>query len=333
MQHTQETWALPDSKRLWETDAVAEGERFAYYREAICAAFMDLVPDSPRRGGANFFARVESVPLGTGAVNRVHAASHRVTRTPAEIAASDAACFYLNFQRRGECRIGQSAREVVLSPGQVGIFSSDRPFVLDHERRHELQVASFWVPEDALTARLPAGLPVRPARPSDDPALGRLVAETARVLDESADLLAPADSARLFDMLLDLVAMALSGDGQARIDTPEVLRGGLLLAIRRTIAERVRDPALSVSAVAASHGITPRYVHKLFERDGTTFGDYLMALRLDGAARDLRDPAKAHEPILSIALDWGFKDHGHFSKRFKARFLATPREWRRQVAP
>jgi AraC-like DNA-binding protein len=321
---------LPDSRRLWETDAVAEGERFAFYREAICTAFMELVPDPPRRGRKHFFARVESVPLDAGAVNRVHAASHRVTRTPAEIAASDAACYYLNFQRGGECRIGQSAREVVLSPGQVGIFSSDRPFVLDHERRHELRVASFWVPEDALAARLPTGIPMKPARPSDDPAVGRLIAETARVLDESAGRLDPGDSVRLFDMLLDLVAMALSDDRRVRVDTPAALRGGLLLAIRRTIAERARDPALSVAAVAASHGITPRYVHKLFERDGTTFGDELMALRLDGAARDLRDPARVHEPVLSIALDWGFKDHAHFSRRFKDRFLATPRDWRRQ---
>ena len=34
-------------------------------------------------------------------------------------------------------------------------------------------------------------------------------------------------------------------------------------------------------------------------------------------------------PISTIARRWGFRDHGHFTRRFKATYGLTPRDWRR----
>ena len=75
--------------------------------------------------------------------------------------------------------------------------------------------------------------------------------------------------------------------------------------------------------------ISERYVHKLFERAGTTFACYVMERRLEGVARDLRDPAMAGRAIGDMAFDWGFADLSHFARRFKQRFGCTPRDWRR----
>ncbi|MGY4315483.1 AraC-like DNA-binding protein [Bradyrhizobium sp. JR3.5] len=72
-----------------------------------------------------------------------------------------------------------------------------------------------------------------------------------------------------------------------------------------------------------------RYVHKLFERAGTTFASYVMDRRLDGAARDLKDPATTGRAIGDIAFDWGFSDLSHFTRRFRHRFGCALRDWRR----
>lgn len=57
-----------------------------------------------------------------------------------------------------------------------------------------------------------------------------------------------------------------------------------------------------------------------------------MERRLDGAARDLRDPARCGRDIGRIAFDWGFSDLSHFTRRFKQRFGMRPRDWRAETA-
>jgi len=72
-------------------------------------------------------------------------------------------------------------------------------------------------------------------------------------------------------------------------------------------------------------------VHKLFERTGSTFAEYLIDRRLDAAAADLRNPDMAGQDIGAIAFDWGFSDLSHFTRRFKRKFGCPPRDWRRRV--
>ncbi len=139
---------------IWNTQAARPAEQFAYYREAICRAFMNLTPEPPSTPG--FPARVESIRLGEGAVNRVVFPEHVVRRSASDIAASTQSCFYLNLKLAGRCVVRQAGREVSLSRGQVGIFDSERQFSLHHGDGAPLRVASFWVPAEGA-ARSPAG--------------------------------------------------------------------------------------------------------------------------------------------------------------------------------
>lgn len=250
-------------------------------------------------------------------------------RSAADIAASSRRCYYLNLKLAGRCRIQQAGREISLSPGQVGIFDSGQRFSLLHDRGPALQVASFWVPAEALDERLPSAPEVAPARISDDPFVGHLIAETAQVLNNSALRASDTDNARLFGVLLDLVALSLSRTGRAGVAESASLADATWLALRRAVDRRLREPGLGVAAIAAAIGISERYVHKLFERAGTTFASYVMNRRLDGAARDLKNPAIAGRAIGDIAFDWGFSDLSHFTRRFRHRFGCTPRDWRR----
>ena len=156
-----------------------------------------------------------------------------------------------------------------------------------------------------------------------------VVAETAQVLNSSALRASDADNARLFGVLLDLVALSLSRSSRTGVAESAGLAEATWLALRRAVDRRLREPGLGVATIAAAIGISERYVHKLFERAGTTFASYMMDRRLDGAARDLKDPAIAGRAIGDVAFDWGFSDLSHFTRRFKHRFGCTPRDWRR----
>ena len=62
------------------------------------------------------------------------------------------------------------------------------------------------------------------------------------------------------------------------------------------------------------------------------FNDFLHDYRLAEAARRLADPAEAHLPILTIALDCGYGSIGPFNRAFKARFEVTPTQYRQVSA-
>ncbi|MBR0907691.1 helix-turn-helix domain-containing protein [Bradyrhizobium liaoningense] len=318
--------AIPSRQSAWNTAGIRPSEQFSYYREAVCQAFMKLTPEP--MAAAGFHASIENIRLGNAALNRVSFPEHVVRRSAADIAASDRSCFYLNLKLAGRCRILQGHREISLAPGQVGIFDSDRQFALLHDRGPQLRVASFWVPAEALRERLPASFDVAAARVSDDPFVGHLVVETARTLSDGALRMTEDEGVLLFRALIELVAVSLSRRSRTGTAESESLADATMAALRRAIHRRLREPGLAVADVANAVGISERYVHKLLARSGSSFTDYVIDHRLDGAARDLGDPAMADRAIGAIAFDWGFSDLSHFSRRFKQRFGCRPRDWR-----
>jgi AraC family transcriptional regulator, positive regulator of tynA and feaB len=316
----------PPARSSWSTEDTRPDQQFAFYREAICQAFMKLTPERP--AAARFAAKVENFQMGNGAMNRVTFPEHIVRRTAADIAASDRRCFYLNLKLAGRCRIRQAGSDVSLSPGQVGIFDSGQQFALLHDRGPRLQVASFWVPAEELTARLPGDFDFSAARVSDDPHVGHLICETARALNAGVARLPEADCVHLFHALLELVAIGLSKRSRPRTAEAANLVDTTTLILRRVVDARLREPGLTVADVAADVGISERYVHKLMARSGISFTEYVIDRRLDGAARDMDEPSMKDRPIGAIAFDWGFSDLSHFTRRFKRRFGCRPRDFR-----
>ena len=77
-------------------------------------------------------------------------------------------------------------------------------------------------------------------------------------------------------------------------------------------------------SVAERHRVTPRYVRKLFEGEGVTFSEFVLAQRLARARRMLTDPRHDAETISAIAFACGFGDLSYFNRVFRRHFAATP---------
>jgi AraC-like DNA-binding protein len=96
----------------------------------------------------------------------------------------------------------------------------------------------------------------------------------------------------------------------------------------RSIEPRLPDPALSLAGIAKEQGVSERYLRRLFETNGTRFGNYVRARRLEHCKADLDDPALSGEPVASIGFRWGFNDPAHFSRAFREEFGLPPRAYR-----
>ncbi|MCW2994485.1 MAG: AraC family transcriptional regulator, partial [Conexibacter sp.] len=77
--------------------------------------------------------------------------------------------------------------------------------------------------------------------------------------------------------------------------------------------------------IAATLGVSPRYLHKLFAANGRSVARWLLTRRLEHCARDLTDPARAHWSISAIAVEHGFRDASYFARAFKAHYGVQPR--------
>jgi AraC-like DNA-binding protein len=124
------------------------------------------------------------------------------------------------------------------------------------------------------------------------------------------------------DHLYQLVSLALgAGEDGGRPDLPGIA-GARLALVKQDLEQNLTDPELDIASVARRQGVTPRYIQRLFEREGTTFGHFLRDSRLDLARAELQ--AGGDGTISALAFDCGFGDLSHFNKAFRSRFGTTP---------
>lgn len=300
---------------------LAEKDRIAVWREVYGHTILrlDIEPLRDRAFEADIQLRaLPGLKLVSGTIQGT-----RDRRTRALMADGNDD-FGLAFNVAGVSSVSQCGHDVALGAGEGVLLSCS-------------DVGAFLRPSPShyVGLRLPRA-PLKALVPNAEDLVGRLVPRTG-----TTDLLLSYSQALLGDESLssgalqnvavnhvfDLVVLAL---GSSR--DPSAREGGLraarLAAIKADIAARFSSPSLSLETIASRHRVTPRYVQILFERDGTTFSQFLMSRRLEDVRRALVDPRGRERPIASIAYDAGFADISTFNRAFRRRFGMTPSDMR-----
>jgi AraC-like DNA-binding protein len=127
----------------------------------------------------------------------------------------------------------------------------------------------------------------------------------------------------------DVLALTLGAANDFKeIARTRGLRAARLKLAKACIIEHSHRRDISVGSVAARLCVTPRYLQRLFEEDGTTFSEFLLTQRLAQTHRRLCEPVSIHSAISTIAYDAGFGDLSYFNRRFRRLYGLTPREVR-----
>ncbi len=127
----------------------------------------------------------------------------------------------------------------------------------------------------------------------------------------------------------DMLALTLGAANDFKeIARTRGLRAARLKQAKAHIIEHSHRREISVGSVAAHLCVTPRYLQRLFEEDGTTFSEFLVTQRLAQAHRRLCESGSIHAAISTIAYDAGFGDLSYFNRRFRRLYGLTPREVR-----
>lgn len=316
------------------SDDLPERDRLAQWREAFSRTVMtiDMEPihDAPFRCEAV----LRALPgLGLASFNT---SPNRATRTRAMVADGNDD-IVLVLSAYGTTVMSAHGRQTAIGCGDATLMSSTEPSVTDIHTPSKFHCLAL---QRAKLAPLVSDLGA--AFASVIPGSVEAVRLLSRYVESLGDdiSLAASDLRQLaVSHVYDLAALALGATKDAAVVSH---RGGLraarLEAIKLDIAERVSDTSFSIEAVASRHGLSPRYIRRLFEGTGTTFTEYALGQRLLLAYRRLTDPRHDHHSIGSIAFDAGFSDLSYFNRAFRLKFGATPSDiravvWRRMTRP
>lgn len=301
------------------TRQVEERERVAFWSEVVCTTFVELDCTSRRRDG--FFGSIDTVRSGDVQISRVASTVQDVARRRANIARSDQDFFLVSLQTAGSGTIEQDGRTAILRAGDLTLYDTTRPYALRfHDAFGQLVLR---LPRAALTHALPSCERMTATRIAGRAGTGLLAATFIGQLHRSLADVAPGHRDRLNGVAIELVAAAISEQTGVAAD---LARGRFLLQerVRDFVDRHYRDPNLDCDTVAVSQGISARYMRKVFEAADASVAELIWNRRLDHASRELRNPARAHLSVSSIAYGSGFKDTGHFSRAFRRRFGVPP---------
>ena len=306
------------------TLAFPEDKRLAMWREIYGRNITNV--DIEPIGDAPFHADVTFHPLpGVGiAVGSRSAAHYRVTP---ELVARGEDIVAVSMLRSGAATASQFGKEVIGGIGSASLLTSTEPSTSTLHCEGSFVTLAF--PRATIAAVAPdfASAFGRPI-PSENSAL-RLLEKYLDVVLAGGDLDTPEIAHGVSTHILDLAALAIGTRG----DHAQIARlRGATAARLRTIQSDIRAQLgrrdLSTEAIAQRHGISPRYVRKLLEQDGTSFSAFVLAERLAKARRMLIDPRYAGLSITQIAHETGFGDISYFNRTFRRAFGATPSDIR-----
>ena len=273
--------------------------------------------------GARMFFRVASV--GDMVVSATVASSALAYETIPTRSMSDRSrhfCVFMPNKPRtvtvGDERFVQQAGECVLADSAVGVLG-------EYSEAHAGVCLS--IPFALLKRHLPIADDVECLRLGSNNVLSRLISQLLLAVWEAVDSgRATTDGTNAADALLRLLAC---GYGRAaRRGRQDPVKKLCCEQVKDLIGAELRNPALSVHAVAERIGVTTRYLQLLFAQEGECASEYIRRERLRACLLDLRHADFDHQSITDIAFSWGFNSAAHFSSAFRKEFGLSPRDYR-----
>ncbi|MGW7086584.1 AraC-like ligand-binding domain-containing protein [Streptomyces sp. NPDC054871] len=308
----------PDRVEAWiETTALA----------LVRTEFTLVDPDS-------FGARLNAATLGAMQVTEMSYGPLHSRRTPKLIRQSDPEQYQIAYIRRGFQGIEQVRRQALLGPGELVFYDSSRPFDASVgvgqgvARSVLLQFPKQLLP---LPEAKVAGLVAQPL--SGTHGVGRLFAQFLTTVADDHTTYTQRDAARLGNTALDLATAVLAHQLDGAYAPPISAPSVLFLRITSHIDQQLHAPDLEPTTIAAAHGISLRYLHRIFQQNGVSVSAYIKRRRLERCRRDLADPGLSHLTVHAIATRWGFPRPADFTRAFRSAVGVPPTHYRARYAP
>lgn len=297
--------------------------------DAQQAAWIDVLARLrlPVADFASADAATGSVAVATGPLGTEFALMHASPQTFSGRNANPGSSAWTVAILDGRGTLTSPAGTSSLGAGTLVVGAPEIDTTLRLEAPSRLMFVRF--PKLAVSPRLVAPIERTVRALAEERGLARLFADYLAVLADRLGELDEADLPAVEQATIELfVAVLASSGGVAARGGAAGARATHLRRLCQRIEARLADPELSLVAVAAEDGISPRYLQKLFTAAGLKFSGYVRERRLERCYADLVSPIHAQLSVSEIGYRWGFGDAPHFSRAFRARYGLPPSQHR-----
>ncbi|MEU8620138.1 helix-turn-helix domain-containing protein [Streptomyces sp. NPDC048623] len=316
---------------VFRSEELPAADRFEAWREWMGQARGSDMTPVP---AAEFWAQSRVLGLGTLTAMSMASQPIRYWRSPRMARRTDTDSYQLTLLLEGELALDHGGSTCTFGPRDLHLLDSARSFDLRPagDREHRI-VRGIGV--DFPKALLP--LPPRQVgallgrRLSGQEGVGALLAGFLVGLDRQAGGMRLPEPDLLGKALLGLVAACLAEALEEESVLPEETRRQVTARrVRAFIRQNLHDPELTPPVVAAAHHISLSYLHRIFQQEspGETVAAWIRARRLEGARRDLADPALRGLPVHALAARWGYPRASDFTRAFRSAYGLPPTEYR-----
>ncbi len=257
--------------------------------------------------GCFFGERVNARELnGFVLTESVYTADHRIAR-------HSHASPYLSILLRGSYRETRERQTRYCEPSTV-VFHPAGEIHTDRFSRWGGRIFRFEITDSSRIAGFSAATPFDSAGGPLAWLSSRLYAEFKRT-DPYSPLV-------MEGLVLEILGIA----GRDHSHPADRLAPPWLGRVEELLREHTRED-LTLPRIAEVAGVHAVHLGRVFRRfHGCTVGEYLRALRIERAIRDLRSTDK---PLSEVAVDAGFADQSHFCRAFKFATGVTPGAYRK----
>ncbi|MFI0816273.1 helix-turn-helix domain-containing protein [Streptomyces sp. NPDC021098] len=304
------------------------GDKPAHWSDAVSRTLLAL--DMRLERPEQWSARITAEGLGPVRISAIDSDPITIARAPGHILADGRDCLLARLQEGGTSTVHQDGRSGSLRPGALAFYDASRPFTLVMPEPYRAQVIAM--PRGAL------GLPEAELRRltacpiAADTALSALLLPIVSRLAGGAGPHPWHIRRQIARTLLDLLTTLATGtldtlgsrdlaDRRAGADRAHLAR------VHAFINKHLADSGISPETIARHNGISVRYLHKLFQEQGTTVGRWIRQRRLEECRKELARGGRSSRTVAAVAQHWGFISPAHFSRVFRAAYGMSPREW------
>jgi len=305
------------------TSDVQSAERFDFWRDAVCDAFVRLGCTTDVKKG--FTGSLDDRRYQDLSVSHVSGSRHEVFRRKRDIARAQENDFLLSLQLHNHSRLVQHANTATLQRMDFAMYSSTDPYQLSLSQDFSQLVLQF--PKAKLLSRLPNAELLTGVRIDGTQSLGAFVGKNIIELTNMMDSQPASAQVLMQETLLDMVAMALAANANSRVDI-SLPEQQILLRARSFVQDNLSDESLNRETVAKAVGISVRRLNEVFAKEDLSISSFIRTSRLEQVAADLADPRFTGQTISELANKWGFSSFQHFSKLFRRTYGLSPKEHR-----
>jgi AraC-like DNA-binding protein len=297
-------------------------ERSAEWSRIIAKTYFPLQLDfkDPDR----FTGRLSHRTFGNVALSRLTSDPASYKREASHISEGLEEDYLVTIPRCTAVEFRQLGRDMRCAPGGFIIQRGDEPYRFRYEQTNDLIVLKLSKKELVTRVSDPDGLCARVF----DATTGTQQVFAAMVnMAQNSDAGLDAPAQRLLgSQLLAFLALAINNEKHDTSEAISAVRAAHLARIDQFIRKNIKVADLSPERIAASCGISKRYLHDLFRSVDKSVAQQVRDYRLAQAQIDLR--TRSSESLATVAYRYSFADQAQFSRLFREKFGVTPSAYR-----